>query len=204
MLTKHNLTLSDEDRLKIIEAKTKIYSEKTEENAFYEMCFCICSPQTHFNKNSAVNQELRKRDFYHNYIPYAELSEICYSVRFFQKKAIYLIEAKQRWESTWYAIKRDSTTTDYDKRLYLVRNIKGLGMKTASHFLRNALGCEHFAILDTHVLKFMGEERPKNQWGYYQLEGKFTAIATKFNLTPTELDIYIFSHYANIPLEKVR
>lgn len=37
---------------------------KTDEEIFYDLCFCICAPQTTFKSNFAVNQVLQSRDFY--------------------------------------------------------------------------------------------------------------------------------------------
>ena len=38
-------------------------------------------------------------------------------------------------------------------RLWLVKNIKGMGMKEASHFLRNIGKGNDIAILDRHILR---------------------------------------------------
>ena len=38
-------------------------------------------------------------------------------------------------------------------REWLVKNVKGLGYKEASHFLRNIGKSEDLAILDRHILK---------------------------------------------------
>ena len=55
-----------------------------------------------------------------------------------------------------------SNLSDQNKRGWLVVNVNGLGMKASSHFLRN-LGNQSFAIIDTHILKYMGVDKPKNE-----------------------------------------
>ena len=42
-----------------------------------------------------------------------------------------------------------------ETREYLVQNISGIGIKEASHFLRNIGYCDSLAIIDVHVLAFL-------------------------------------------------
>jgi N-glycosylase/DNA lyase len=203
MITKTNISITGEDRVRLIALKQKLFSPKNEEQAFYELCFCICSPQTKFALNTELNKELQGKDFFNHRIPYKNLCELTYKVRFYNRKAVYLLEAKTNWKSIWEFINK-SDITDFDKRLYLVKNVQGLGMKTASHFLRNVLGCEYFAIIDTHILKFLQSEKYANQFGYYMLEKEFMNIDNSLKVTPIELDLFIFSYYSGIPLEEVR
>ena len=151
MLTHKTVKISEQDRLELIHAKNRLFAKKSEEDMFYELCFCICSPQTTFSKNSDLNKELRARDFFNKPISYETLQELTVQVRFYQRKALFLIEAKRAWDVIYAAVNND-VIADYDKRKWLVTHVRGLGMKTASHFLRNAIGCEYFAILDTHVV----------------------------------------------------
>ena len=65
------------------------------------------------------------------------------------------------------------------ERDYLVKNIKGLGLKEASHILRN-IGFRNYAILDRHILKNLKKHNvitnipqtltPKT---YFEIENKF-------------------------------
>lgn len=202
MLTYKNIKLSDEDRVQIIQAKTRLFSKKTEEEMFYELCFCICSPQTTFSKNSELNKELKSRDFFRGYIPSNELELLTAKVRFYQRKALFLIEAKKKWRTIYDVMVSDES--DYFKRDWLIQNVRGLGFKTSSHFLRNALGCEYFAILDTHVCKFLETSPPKSPTMYKTQEARFMEIANDLSVTPMELDIYIFAYYSGQDLNVVR
>jgi len=87
---------------------------------------------------------------------------------------------------------------DFYLREWLVKNLKGIGYKEASHFLRN-IGYKNFAILDRHVLKFlfknkMIEKIPTNltKTKYLSIENKLKKLADKFNITLAELDFFIF------------
>jgi len=80
----------------------------------------------------------------------------------------------------------------------LVENIKGIGLKESSHFLRN-LGFENFAIVDRHVLKILKEREvidkiPKTltKKRYLEIEEKLKNIAKSLNLNLAELDLYLF------------
>lgn len=204
MITKYNIKITDDDKTRIISAKQRLFSyPKTEEETFYELCFCICSPQTNFSKNIKLNKELKEINFFHCYILQEKLEQYTTKVRFYRNKAQYLMWAKKLWPAIWKTISRIDLS-DYDKREWLVKNVTGMGMKTSSHFLRNILGCEHFAILDTHICKFMMIKSPHSQTMYKLIENNFQNEAEKLGLSPLELDLYLFSHYSGIPLGEVR
>jgi len=82
----------------------------------------------------------------------------------------------------------------------LVRSVKGLGYKEASHFLRNiGLGL-HLAILDRHILRWMARLRlissyPKSlsRRRYLELEARFRWLARYLGMTPAELDLLLWA-----------
>jgi len=78
----------------------------------------------------------------------------------------------------------------------IVKDVKGIGLKEASHFLRN-IRHEKFAIIDTHILKFLNVENknitPKQ---YKKLESDFRLISEDLNLTPAVLDALVWRHYS--------
>ncbi|MBW3000771.1 N-glycosylase, partial [Candidatus Woesearchaeota archaeon] len=92
-------------------------------------------------------------------------------------------------------------------REWLVKNIKGLGYKEASHFLRN-VGYFDVAILDRHVLNLMYEdgvikEIPKtlSKKKYLEIENKFLQLASKLGMSPAELDLYLWSMKTGVVLK---
>jgi N-glycosylase/DNA lyase len=87
--------------------------------------------------------------------------------------------------------------TEIEARDFLVENISGLGMKEASHFLRNT-GGQSLAILDRHILALMAEhkiiQKPKslNLNSYKEIEKKFTEIASMLRMPPAKLDLFLW------------
>ena len=84
-------------------------------------------------------------------------------------------------------------------REYLVENIKGIGYKEASHFLRN-IGHRNLAILDRHILKNLKDLKvindiPKSlsKNKYFEIEKKFSNFSKEINIPMDELDLLFWS-----------
>jgi len=77
-----------------------------------------------------------------------------------------------------------------------VENIKGLGFKEASHFLRN-IGYKNIAIIDFHIIdllvKYKIIETPKTMTSknYLEIEEILNKIAKKTSINLGELDLYL-------------
>jgi N-glycosylase/DNA lyase len=82
-------------------------------------------------------------------------------------------------------------------RTWLVQNIKGLGYKEASHFLRN-IGYDDYAIIDFHIIDILTQydfiKKPKTltKKRYLEIEQDLKHIAKLCNLTLAELDFYLW------------
>lgn len=183
------ITEEDVEKAKLVIAKHFLV-EKSAEHIFYDMCFCLCSPQTKFKNNRIVNARLIDRDFYHKPIPLAELIEVCTEVRFKKNKASALFEARISFTDIISKM-FDPTLSSQEKRDWLVTNIRGFGMKTASHFLRN-LGNMDLAIVDTHILQYLNEKLPSTRKEYIRIEEKFAKDAKEKDLSPAELDAIVW------------
>jgi N-glycosylase/DNA lyase len=79
------------------------------------------------------------------------------------------------------------------------KDIKGLGYKEASHFLRN-IGFRGYAILDKHILLSLYEFRvidslkpPATRDKYLQIETKFREFAKTLEIDSDELDLFLWS-----------
>lgn len=194
---------------------------KTKEQTFYDLCFCICSPQTTFKNNIRVIAELKKKDFYTKDI--TNLQQILKPTRFYNNKTKYILEAKNKFEDIigilWELRGNYHHMNIFEKakfkRRWLVKYIKGLGMKTASHFLRNN-GDKELAIIDTHIIKFLTSyDLPKNKRkdyskiiqtknGYELTEIAFKNIALINKLTTAELDLLIWIRYSKTPWNVIK
>ncbi len=104
--------------------------------------------------------------------------------RFYNKRAEYIFYAQT------IPIKFD--------REYLAENIKGLGYKESSHFLRN-LGHNGYAILDKHVVNAMLEFKiikikpTMNKKNYLILEEKLKKFSEELGINMDELDFVLWS-----------
>ncbi|GAI37170.1 unnamed protein product, partial [marine sediment metagenome] len=83
-------------------------------------------------------------------------------------------------------------------RGWLAENVKGVGYKESSHFLRN-VGFSDVAILDRHVLSVLHEHglidglpRSLARGRYLEIERKLEELARKLGLTLGELDLYLW------------
>lgn len=182
----------------------------SKEDVFKELCFCILVANNNLEKTLNIWEKLGD-DLIE--LPKNKLSKKLKSLgyRFYNKRAEYIIEARKRADELNKVIKINSPE---EIREWLVENIKGIGWKEASHFLRN-LGYKNFAILDRHVLRILEknyiiEEIPKSltKRKYLEIEGKLKNLSEKLSkilkkrLTLAELDFILFYFDAKKICEK--
>ncbi len=121
------------------------------------------------------------------------------AVRFYNKKTNYMLEAINKFEIINPAIEQvlSEPKQARDVRKVLVKTIKGISYKEASHFLRN-IGVKDIAIIDRHVLKWLKDTKKisrlakLNEKTYLKLEDKLKKIAEKTNCSVAELDLQIW------------
>ena len=83
-----------------------------------------------------------------------------------------------------------------------LESIKGIGSKTARFFLLHSRKDAQFAVLDTHILKWLreqGYDAPKatpTKKKYAVLEKIFLTEAWKREMLPADLDLMIWKSYA--------
>jgi len=182
-------------RIKEFEA----FKNKPNEDWFSELCFCILTANSKFITAAAIQKELGHEGFMHK--SWKELAECIRrnKHRFHNNKAKFIIEARKNKDiknKITSIIKKDGEAA---AREWLVKNIKGLGYKESSHFLRNT-GCKNLAIVDRHILNLMveyGEIKQKpdtvTKKIYFEIENKLQKIAEKLNMSIAELDLYMWS-----------
>jgi N-glycosylase/DNA lyase len=123
-------------------------------------------------------------------------------VRFKNKKALYIVEAKKLFSNDDKIViksKLKQFNDTYKLRDWLVQNVKGIGYKEASHFLRNVGLGENMAILDRHVLKSINllgviDEVPRSlsKKKYFETENKMMKFASKINIPMSYLDLLLW------------
>ncbi len=127
----------------------------SEEEIFIELVFCLLTPQSKARMAEQTIAKLKEKSllFYGDKICLANELNL---VRFKNHKAEYICEAQQKYiidgkpQIKSILLKLPSVN---EKRFWLFNNIKGLGLKEASHFLRNIGYYKEVAILDRHILK---------------------------------------------------
>lgn len=137
----------------IIRQRLADFKNVSEDNYFYELCFCICTPQSKASSSMSVQLELERLDFYDQDIdPTYILRNKNNYIRFHNQKSKRLILIKEQWTEIKSIL--DSKTPAEEKREWINDNVNGIGRKESAHYLRN-IGYTNLAILDRHILKHL-------------------------------------------------
>lgn len=170
---------------------------------FGELCFCLLTPQSKAVNCAKAIETLKKNGLITKGPPRRIGPLLKGLVRFHNKKAEYLALARERLcgkEAS--GLKRKVLSGDNRAaREWLVGNVKGLGYKEASHFLRNIGRGSNLAILDRHILKNLKRfgalgrmpASPGSKKSYLELENKAAAFAKKIGVPLEELDLLFWS-----------
>lgn len=181
-----------------IRNRLKDFSRVPLSEYFYELVYCLLTPQSSAMNADKVITFLKERKFkYRKMDPEPILRrKDCY-IRFHKNKSRYLIDVKRQFPLI--AEQLASGKSSEELRLWLVKNVKGLGWKESSHFLRN-IGYRNLAILDRHILRNLLRigvlhSLPKTLTPrkYLQIEEKFRNFSKKIKIPMDELDLLFWS-----------
>ena len=117
--------------------------------------------------------------------------------RFADRRAEYIVAARRLAPTLKETIRGFGASGE--AREWLVENVKGLGWKEASHFLRN-VGCLDVAILDRHVLSNMRghglipDDGPKGltKRRYLEYEQILRKVADRLGMPLGKTDLYLW------------
>ncbi len=181
-----------------IRARLEAFGAVPQSLYFYELCYCLCTPQSSArNAESAVQALIEQNFFVTPFNPESLLRRGSSYIRFHKTKAKRLLRAREQFPE----IEREilSHTTNLQKRDWLVENVDGMSLKEASHFLRN-IGFRELAILDRHILKHLMRcgvirARPNTLTAkrYLSIERKFKRFAAAVDIPMDELDLLFWS-----------
>ncbi len=189
---------------KIIKNRLKDFEnsyKKGDKHVFSELCFCILTPQAEAVECDKAIKKLKKAGLLFNGQPKA-ISPYLKAARFLNKKAEFIVNDRGLFKKNGcFSIKDYIYEKDIFKtREWLVENIKGIGYKEASHFLRNIGFGKDLAILDVHILKNLKnygviKDIPKSLAKKEQLdiENKLGKFCKKINIPMDELDLLLWS-----------
>lgn len=175
--------------------------KEPDERIFAELCFCLCTPQSNAKScDMAIDRIYRSGILMRG--DEKEIERNLNGVRFHRNKAGYIVGARffftRRGEIELKQKIRFSNPLKI--RDWLVKNVKGLGYKEASHFLRNIGLGEKLAILDRHILKNLVKygtikEVPKTLTPkrYLEIEKKMKKFSDSLDIPMAELDLLFWS-----------
>ena len=184
------LQLRDEHnkRKKKIEKRLKEFQNTTELQWKDELLFCILTPQSNGKRCWQAILELNKNNFKNIE------KTLSQKTRFHKTKAKHLQKAQAQWLEVEKAIK---TLGQEELRDFLVNNVYGIGMKEASHFIRNiGKNNNQLAILDRHILRNLAKykvikdpEISLTSKVYKEIENKMKTFSQRINIPLDHLDL---------------
>ena len=189
-------TLKNSEIAKLVEQKIKIFesiNKKSNDELFKEICFCILTANFNAEKCIKIQDEIGECFLTDSK---KEISEKLrdYGHRFPNARAEYIFESLKCKDKLKEIVRFQDKKALRD---WLVNNVKGLGYKEASHFLRN-VGFDDYAIIDFHIIDILFDNnvinKPKNltKKRYFEIEDVLRKLAKKTNLTLAELDLYLW------------
>ncbi len=163
--------------------------KRSREERFSELAFCILTANFTAEGGARIQRELGREVLT---LPEAELARRLKELghRFPNARAHYIVEARKHLPLI------DGLPADGRKAREKLLAIKGLGMKEASHFLRNT-GYRDVAIVDRHILNLLNErglvERGTLTPGkYMEIERLLEFMAKELGTDLARLDLYLW------------
>ncbi len=181
---------------KQVDARMREFSKmrkSNEKTLFKEMCFCIMT--ANYNAERAIAIQQAVGDGFIT-LPPSRLAQKLkiLGYRYPNTRAKYITEARKHIRKIKDVLK---TLDKEERRQWIVKNVKGLGMKEASHFLRN-IGYTDYAIIDFHIIDVLVQygllKKPKtlNKERYLMVEQILREIGAKTKMNLSELDLYMW------------
>jgi len=178
-----------------------IWKKGKKKEIFAELVFCILTPQANGKLCwSAVENMIRKGVLFTG--ERSQIVKELSNARFIQKKSAYLVEARKKFFlDSRVSLKSviSQIGNSYKAREWLVQNVKGIGYKEASHFLRNIGFEQNLAILDRHIvrnLQFVGviKEIPGSlsKGRYFEIEKKMMEFSKAVQIPMSHLDLVLW------------
>lgn len=167
----------------------------SEEDLFRELVFCLLTANFSAEGALRILNSLGDEIFS---LPKDELADRLAELghRYPKKRAEFIVEARRL-----IPVLKELVGSFRDERSFrewLVKNVKGLGYKEASHFLRN-IGFKNISIIDLHVLDLLVrfgllEDRPKSlsRRRYLEIESLLESLSRETGIPLGELDLYLW------------
>jgi len=185
-------------------AEFRAVYDQGDEAIFEELCFCILTA------GSSARMGMRTIEALRDIIHTAGEKELqqrakAHSVRFWRLRPSYIVHTRECLRDACGLRLREFIESFNDPaalRDFFAKNrdIKGLGYKEASHFLRN-IGFRGYAILDKHILNSLGElgvigkdvRPPFTRDRYLEIEKRLGRFAKELGIDMDHLDLLLWS-----------
>lgn len=170
------------------------FKSATKESIFGELCFCLLTANTSAEMGVRTQQAIGTDGFIN--LDQAELRNALRNAkyRFYNLRSEFIVQSRWIIDELPALINSDDP---FRSREYLIENIKGIGYKEASHFLRN-VGVFSFAILDKHILRMLLSQKPDlnikvaSRKNYLATEQVILQMADDMGLQPGILDLFMW------------
>ena len=190
------------ERRGAIRTRLQDFANVKPEEYFYELAYCLLTPQSSAKNADMTIDELKRDDFVgQGFDPTPYLRDSRHYIRFHNVKSARLLRVREQWSELLPLL----TMPRHHGQGKLLRDqvliaVPGFGMKEASHFLRN-IGVLNLAILDRHIFKHLAHlgiipEIPKNaptRKRYLDIEEAWHQFANEVGISLDELDLLFWS-----------
>ncbi|MFA6455404.1 MAG: DNA lyase [Bacteroidota bacterium] len=182
-----------------IRKRLREYRMVPESKYFYELIYCLMTPQSSAVNAAKAQRNFEIADYYHSAVdPESLLYQKGYYIRFHRTKAKRIAEMKVNFPAIFSVT--NSALSAVEKRAWLVMNVKGLSYKEATHFLRNIGKNEGLTILDRHILTNLKQHgvirtipQTLTTQRYLRIEKKFLRFSKAIGISVDELDLLFWS-----------
>lgn len=201
----HSKILQINESIKLdVDNKIKEYKEAfnyDNKKFFCEVAFCILTPQSKAIKSWEIIETLHENGLLYTG-DYEQIVDYLNAIRFKHTKAKRLIMLRELMtiDGELNPKKVLMNNKDIKKiREWIIKNINGMGLKEASHVLRNLGMGEDIAILDRHILRVLKDlnvidEIPKTLTykKYIEIENKMREYSKYSKITMDRLDLVLW------------
>lgn len=198
----HSLYVERKDTIKArLNEFKEVHQNADDRRIFEELAFCILTsavgPKVGAKSLAAIKDILLEGSE-------EDIQERLKGVHKYPEKAYYIVHTRDYLKNE-YGLKLNDLVNSFNDPLErreffaLNKNIKGLGLTQASHFLRN-IGIKGYAILDRNVVRSLYDlgvlENPKpptTKKKYPEAEEKMKDFASELSIEIEELDMLLWS-----------
>ena len=195
------------DIKKRLEEFKNTWEKGSNKDIHLELSFCILTPQS-----KALNAWQAITNLKENNLIFTgsaeEMVEYLNIVRFKNNKSKFLVALREQMTKNGEIVTKDffsSIPTTFEKREWIVKNIKGMSYKEAGHFLRNVGFGSEVAILDRHILRNLVkleviDEIPKTLSPkiYLEIEKKMKEYCDFVKIPMDEMDLLLWYKEAGV------